>query len=140
MTTTQNLHLPQWEADDRIMMDDFNDAMSKLDTAIAGGLQIISGSYDGDADATAIGYDGYQAQNIALPFRPRILVVTPSANSANDCLLLIDGMDAVCYNQQVLGQITSSGFTVGTAKEGMSAIRHPELNTLGKHYYYIAVN
>ena len=34
MTTTQNLHLPQWEADDRIMRTDFNDAMSKLDAGV----------------------------------------------------------------------------------------------------------
>ena len=35
MTTTPNLHLPQWEASDRIMMDDFNDAMQSIDAACA---------------------------------------------------------------------------------------------------------
>ena len=35
MNQTQNLHLPQWEADDRIMRTDFNDAMASIDAAVA---------------------------------------------------------------------------------------------------------
>ena len=34
MTYTQNYQLPQWVKSDRIMMDDFNDANSKIDTAL----------------------------------------------------------------------------------------------------------
>ena len=34
MTYTTNYQLPQWVKSDRIMMDDFNDANQKLDTAL----------------------------------------------------------------------------------------------------------
>ena len=34
MTYTQNYQLPQWVKSDRIMMDDFNDANSKIDAAL----------------------------------------------------------------------------------------------------------
>ena len=35
MTKTTNYQLPKWEKTDRIQMDDFNDAMSKIDAAVA---------------------------------------------------------------------------------------------------------
>ena len=35
MDYTQNLHLPQWVATDRIHHDDFNDAFGRIDTAVA---------------------------------------------------------------------------------------------------------
>ena len=35
MNHTQNLHLPQFAASDRIMHDDFNDAFSKIDAGVA---------------------------------------------------------------------------------------------------------
>ena len=34
MNQTENLSLPQWEADDRIMRTDFNEAFQKLDAAV----------------------------------------------------------------------------------------------------------
>ena len=34
MNYTQNYHLPQWVRSDRIMMDDFNDAMNRLETGL----------------------------------------------------------------------------------------------------------
>ena len=42
MTTTQNLHLPQWEASDRIHHDDFNDAFAAIDTAVAANSTAIA--------------------------------------------------------------------------------------------------
>ena len=36
MNYTQNYQLPQWVETDRILMDDFNDAFSALDTALDG--------------------------------------------------------------------------------------------------------
>ena len=45
MDYTQNLNLPQWEAEDRIHHDDFNDARAKIDAALAGtGPKIALGS------------------------------------------------------------------------------------------------
>ena len=68
MTTTQNLHLPQWEADDRIMMDDFNNAFAALDAAL-GALQIVTGTYTGS------GNDANCRVDVALGFRPKAVLV-----------------------------------------------------------------
>ena len=58
MNYTQNYQLPQWEKTDRIMMDDFNDAMSaieaglkELDTQKA---HIIAGTYTGDGTTNRV--------------------------------------------------------------------------------------
>ena len=47
MNYTQNYQLPQWEKTDRIMMDDFNDAMSKVENGFGEMPKIASGSYIG---------------------------------------------------------------------------------------------
>ena len=36
MNYTENYQLPQWVASDRVLMADFNDAMSKTDQALLG--------------------------------------------------------------------------------------------------------
>ena len=66
MTTTPNLHLPQFEATDRIMHGDFNDAMAKIDAAVAGGAKIVTGTFIGDGAATRM---------IALPFTPTVIML-----------------------------------------------------------------
>lgn len=38
MNYTTNYHLPQWAEEDRIMMEDFNEAMEKIDEALRYGL------------------------------------------------------------------------------------------------------
>ena len=35
MNYTQNYQLPQWESSDRILMDDFNDAMEKIEGGLS---------------------------------------------------------------------------------------------------------
>ena len=52
MTETQNLHLPQWEAEDRIMRTDFNAAFAALDTAVKNNADAIAAKA-GAADLTA---------------------------------------------------------------------------------------
>ena len=39
MNYTTNYHLPQWVESDRIMMEDFNEAMEAIDTGLAAGTQ-----------------------------------------------------------------------------------------------------
>ena len=81
MNYTQNLHLPQWEASDRIHHDDFNDAMAKIDEAVktvsdtAAAIQavvpkIATGSYrgtgtHGSASPTSLTFD----------FPPKIVIL-----------------------------------------------------------------
>ena len=67
MTKTTNYQLPKWEKTDRIMMDDFNDAMSKIDAAVAaandaaaalsGGLKIYHGTYEGTGETNQVRYE-----------------------------------------------------------------------------------
>ena len=44
MDYTQNLNLPQFAETDRIHHDDFNEAMAKIDTAVAAMPRIVTGS------------------------------------------------------------------------------------------------
>lgn len=80
MTTTQNLNLPQWEKTDRIMMDDFNDAMSKIDAAVnavseatVGSIKITAGTYTGDGNV------GMSAPNsLTFARKPDLLIISGS--------------------------------------------------------------
>ena len=49
--STPNYSLPQWEMDDRILMEDFNEAMHNIDEALSLKAQVIIGSYEGDGSA-----------------------------------------------------------------------------------------
>lgn len=72
MEHTEYYHLPQWEADDRIHHDDFNDAFAAIDTAVAGKAEASAvpkfyhGSYIGDGTAT---------RTITLGFTPKALLI-----------------------------------------------------------------
>lgn len=72
MNHTTNLHLPQWEATDRIMMDDFNDAFDKIDTAVAaaGNCKIAYGTYTGDGQ-----YGSAHPNTLTFDFAPKLLVM-----------------------------------------------------------------
>ena len=45
---TNNLSLPQWELDDRILVEEFNEAMHNIDEAVGTKVQMLVGSYTGD--------------------------------------------------------------------------------------------
>ena len=49
MNYTTNYHLPQWVEEDRIFMEDFNEAMENIDEG-------LSGCYGADNPATAVGW------------------------------------------------------------------------------------
>ena len=66
MDYTQNLNLPQWEADDRIMRTDFNDMTATLDAALAAKSRVACGTYTGD---------GAESRTIDLDFTPRAVLV-----------------------------------------------------------------
>ena len=48
MNYTQNYQLPQWEKDDRIMMEEFNSSYSKIDAALSEKNRVLTGTYTGD--------------------------------------------------------------------------------------------
>lgn len=59
MNHTTNLHLPQWEADDRIMMADFNAAFQAIDAGVAANANVYAKikSMTTSAETTQIDFD-----------------------------------------------------------------------------------
>ena len=125
MNQTQNLHLPQWEAEDRILRTDFNDAMAAIDAAVP---RIVTGTYTGDGAAT---------RTIPLDFTPKILYVcrndgagTYNGNEFHGGLAMT-GYPS-CHNSKNFLEITENGFIVG-----LDTTR--KTNTSGTTYYYVAL-
>lgn len=123
MNYTTNYHLPQWAETDRIMMEDFNDAMETIDQGLAA-LPYVMGSYTGNNGTITIN----------LGFRPSFVVVMGNAG----------------YNDSMQDSIRYSGYfadghtfdTVTVTDTGFSITReayhYPELNDGGKKYRYVA--
>ena len=71
MTTTQNLSLPQWEENDRIHHDDFNEAFQTLDTM----PRIATGSYVGTGE-----YGEDHPNTLTFDFVPKLVIVSECSN------------------------------------------------------------
>lgn len=126
MNYTPNYQFPQWEKEDRIMMDDFNDAMSKVEDGLGTIPRIITGSYTGNGEAS---------QEINLGFRPRAVIVAPrggiNGNRVGDCGVQIAYGSQSAY----MVTITDNGFTVsGDATLGMNST-YSQFNP----YRYLAI-
>ena len=96
MNYTTNYHLPQWVETDRIMMEDFNDAMSDIDQGIKtgpgygghGGEQGRRGADHGQRGGRRLHAgqqairdrdlhrNGYGTQEITLGFSPSITIIS----------------------------------------------------------------
>lgn len=124
MNHTTNLHLPQWEETDRIQMDDFNDAMERLDTAVAAAPRIATGTYAGN---------GAETQTINLGFTPKIVIIWQEGFRQYSDYIYggIATADYPCGTANAI-TIVSNGFCV---KEGSGI--HTNENT-GK-YIYLAI-
>ena len=154
MNYTTNYHLPQWVEEDRILMEDFNTAMSGIDKSIKG-AQDAAAEAQGAADAAqstagaayspdnkpyVVGtYAGnfYGAASINLGFRPSFLIIasmgTASSGSWADafgyCVITAGGSlpDRVTF--------TDTGFTVASPGDGDP---YPNPNDSRRTYEYIA--
>ena len=78
MNYTTNYHLPQWVESDRILMEDFNDAMETIDEGLTeayrpDNLPFVIGSYYGTGEASST--------TITLGFRPSLVIVSSPTNS-----------------------------------------------------------
>ena len=71
MNHTTNLNLPQWEAEDRIMRTDFNDAMASIDCAVALCPHVEIGSYTGTGT-----YGASNPCTLTFSFAPKVVVIT----------------------------------------------------------------
>ena len=82
MEHTEYYHLPQWEADDRIMRTDFNEAMQSIDTALAAqqaAPRIVFGTYTGNGT-----YGEGHSTALHLDFAPRAVIVLGYATNGGD--------------------------------------------------------
>ena len=66
MNYTQHYQLPQWVETDRILMNDFNDAFSAIETALtASNCRLFTGTYVGTGTQGAAGRN-----SVTFPFPP----------------------------------------------------------------------
>lgn len=100
MDYTQNLHLPQWEETDRIQMDDFNDAMERIDAAI-GAIPIVklkdvtlaSPAATWNIDVSGIDFTQYR--------KIEMQAYAPSANIVIHISLTSKNNDSIIYLERI---------------------------------------
>ena len=157
MNYTTNYHLPQWVESDRILMEDFNDAMSGIDGGIAAAQSAANNAQStaNNAQSTASAAQsaannaycpenkpyaigryygkGETAQTITLGFKPSYLIISGQTGDSNDA----DKSIGIFHGQNMGNKVTlsSTGFTV--AEQSSSAL-YPLLNSMGRTYGYIA--
>ena len=128
MQHTQNYQLPQWEKDDRILMEDFNDMTEKIDAGMAE-KPYRSGHYDGSS----------QSIKFTLGFRPSAVLISRRFSTAVSGVDVGQGLTTLFVDGfQYSGTITfeDDGFTA-VAQYSLSE-RIPTTNQEGFSYSYIA--
>ena len=124
MTKTTNYQLNQWAKSDRIMMDDFNDAMEKIDAGVAGAAKIATGTYTGDGSTT---------RTFNLGFTPKAVIVRRVTTVSDSQVVESD------QNYTPLMAVTGTNYAVLHIVEGGFAINHHIMvNSHGIQYLYIA--
>ena len=142
MDYTQNLHLPQWEADDRIMMDDFNEAFAKIDEGMSGGLKIATGSYIGNGL-----YGAEHPNTLNFDFAPKMVIVFEDT-SGNYYTIFLPGENHYHRSHSASNQfgyilVTSLNenrlsYYGTTGYSGSNAVS-VQGNRSGTTYYYLAI-
>lgn len=79
MDYTQNLHLPQFAATDRIHHDDFNDAFAAIDAAMP---RIAVGTYVGTNE-----YGEEHPNTLTFDFAPKLVMVKPVTSPYSPMML-----------------------------------------------------
>lgn len=166
MNYTSNYHLPQWEMSDRVMMEDFNQAMSRLDTGLANAVDAAAQSSQAASSAAAkaqstansalntaskafnpnylpykVGtYTGTGSDlSIYLGFQPSFVIFT-----AQKTFLVNVYNEAAVENIAVAGPSGNLSAIVGFTSSGMTVKQpnpsniYPAINTKDTTYSYIA--
>ena len=139
MQRTSNYQLPQWEKEDRILMEDFNDAMSRIDAAI----QAARDAADA-AQSTALSHKNYVSgtyggtgtqQKITLGFRPSAVLITKFFGTngyehGTDSPLFLDG--------KTYSAITFEDDGFSLERQDSDHQPYPNVNINVNSYSYIA--
>ena len=123
---TNNLSLPQWELDDRILVEEFNEAMHNIDEAVGLKVQMIVGSYTGD---------NAPERTISLGVTPKAVFVCdqrgstgiPSASNFTLCGGLALPNNPVEHVLKAV-EIVAGGFKVFSGKSGSTYVRTNDSN------------
>ena len=141
MNYTTNYHLPQWVETDRIMMEDFNQAMADIDAGIAGAkgaADAVEDAYTPDNKPYVVGsYTGNgSGLTVTLGFRPSFLIVNGTETVQYTSMSTLGS-----WNTATAGNVlpdcvtfTDTGFTVTSASSAV----YPNLVAATRVYDYIA--
>ena len=133
MEYTTNYHLPPWVETDRIMMEDFNDAMASIDEGMSSNAQAaaekpyVVGTYTGDGTTNN--------RTITLGFQPKFVIISGSSRSttsASEQSLRFAMVGFTGTSNTMVGLI-DTGFIVKN-----NSFQYPQLNVNGTLYAYIA--
>ena len=141
MNYTQNYQLPQWESEDRILMEDFNDAMEKIEGGLsgleAGTPKVAAGTY------TGTGTSGSEnPTSLTFPFRPTLVLVTEPTHQSVNLMLLPSALGTL---DSPASLFTVNGADIVAAWEGNTVYWWSwkddisQFNGLGKTYSYLAI-
>ena len=150
MNYTQNHHLPQWVKTDRIMMDDFNQAMADMESALNSNAQAAAGAQATADEAKTLASAAYSPDQkpyvtgsyagngstltVEVGFRPSFVIISGMDLSVKDSFRFIQ-YTGISGGKKLHNCVTmtNTGFTV-TAPSGDSI---PNLNGV-RQYDYIA--
>lgn len=147
MNHTENLNLPQWEASDRIMRTDFNDAMESIDEACGGygNCKIVTGSYVGTGE-----HGEAHPCCLTFPFKPQIVFILAANPASSTGLVSVSGdllflrpwaktygrsSNSTYYQVIIWGDHSVTWHCSSTSSGSPSQ----QANTAGTTYYYIAI-
>lgn len=144
MNYTTNYHLPQWVKTDRIMMDDFNAAMSSLEEGLTEAKETAdtaktlgTAAYSPEMKPYAVGsYVGNESTlSINLGFRPSFVIISATDFTGGSSAAHCGKYVGITAGNKLRHNITftDTGFTVtAPSTEG-----YPNLNAF-QYYDYIA--
>ena len=153
MKKTDNYSLPQWEKQDFIKMEDFNDAFDKTDAALkanadatATGLRAAVGTTGYNCRMIAGSYTGTGRSGSGNPtvivtgFRPLVLVLT----SKSGTFVRIRHTDATFADHDFSGGNVSNQMTWGADRISWyntvsSSANERQANESGVTYYYLVL-
>ena len=127
---TQHYQLHQWASTDDFLRTDFNEDLEKIDTALGGKPEIVTGAYSGN---------GNETQDIALGFQPLALIVISQSGMTNTTYHCYGGLalpGTPCYfNNLNAIELTSTGFRARYRDFSGTSVSTNKSNTL---YFYLA--
>lgn len=153
MNYTTNYHLPQWVESDRILMEDFNDAMETLDEGIAAAQAAADSAQSAAETAQSTANAAYSPSNkpyvigtytgtgnsiaVTLGFRPSLVIISSAVSTGLSSRADLFAYSAITSGGNVTDCITltDTGFTVTPLADPN---QYPKLTYHNRHYEYIA--